>query len=145
MLLLLVPVLGLLAIAGATALGPRLGLAAPLLLVGAGVLVSLLPHVPTIEVRPELILAGVLPPLLYATSVSMPAMDFRRDFTAIGGLSVILVVISTLVLGGFFALVIPGLSVGWALALGAIVSPTDAVATSIAKRLGVAPRAVAIL
>lgn len=145
MLLLLVPVLGLLVIAGATALGPRLGLAAPLLLVGTGVLVSLIPAVPSLEIPPEVILAGVLPPLLYSASVAMPAMDFRRDFTAIGGLSVILVVVSTVVLGVFFAAVIPGVSIGWGLALGAIVSPTDAVATSIAKRLGVAPRAVSIL
>lgn len=145
MLFLLVPVIGLLVIAGATALGPRLGLASPLLLVGTGVLVSLVPTMPEVEVRPELILAGVLPPLLYSASAAMPAMDFRRDFTAIGGMSVILVVVSTVVLGVFFANVIPGLSLGWGLALGAIVSPTDAVATSIAKRLGVAPRAVAIL
>lgn len=145
MLLLLVPVLGLLVIAGATALGPRLGLASPLLLVGVGVLVSLLPAMPDLQVPPELILAGILPPLLYSASVSMPAMDFRRDFTAIGGMSVILVVVSTVVLGVFFANVIPGVSLGWGLALGAIVSPTDAVATSIARRLGVAPRAVSIL
>lgn len=145
MLHLLVLVLCLLAIAGATALGPRLGLAAPLLLVGIGVLVSLIPDVPRLELSPEVILVGVLPPLLYSASVSMPAMDFRRDFRAIGALSVILVVVSTVVLGFFFAAVIPGVSLGWGLALGAIVSPTDAVATSIAKRLGVAPRAVAIL
>ena len=32
-------------------------------------------------------MSGVLPPLLYSASVSMPAMNFRREFGAISGLS----------------------------------------------------------
>ena len=62
----------------------------------------------------------------------MPAMSFRREFGAISGLSVLLVVGSALVLGAFFALVVSGLGFAWGVALGAIVSPTDAVATSVA-------------
>jgi CPA1 family monovalent cation:H+ antiporter len=75
----------------------------------------------------------------------MPAMNFRREFGAIGGLSVLLVIVSSVLLGLFFAWVIPGLGLGWGIALGAIVSPTDAVATGIVKRAGVSPRVVAIL
>jgi len=142
---LIIAVLGLLAIAAAAALGPRLRVAAPLLLVLLGVAVSLLPAVPPFHVEPEWILAGVLPPLLYSASVSMPAMDFRREFGAIAGLSVALVVVSSLVLGVFFAWAVPGLGLAWGVALGAVVSPTDAVATSIVKRLGVSPRAVTVL
>ncbi|SEB36393.1 sodium/proton antiporter, CPA1 family [Paramicrobacterium humi] len=142
---LIVAVLGLLVIAAAAALAPKIGVANPLLLVVLGFAVSLVPAVPEIVVEPEWILAGVLPPLLYSASVSMPSMDFRREFTAIGGLSVVLVVLSSLVLGVFFWWVIPDLSLPWAIALGAIVSPTDAVATSIVKRLGVAPRVVTML
>ncbi len=142
---LVVVVLGLLAIAAAAGLGPRLGVAAPLLLVVAGLVVSLLPFVPAVEIEPEWILAGVLPPLLYSASVSMPAMDFRREFAAISGLSVVLVVATAVLLGGFFAWVLPDLGLAWGIALGAIVSPTDAVATSIVKRLGVSPRVVALL
>ena len=59
---------------------------------------------PEVEIEPEWILVGVLPPLLYSAAVSMPAMDFRRDFRAIAGLSVVLVVITALVLGVFFSL-----------------------------------------
>lgn len=143
--ILIIPVLGLLAIAGATALGSRLGVAAPLLLVVFGIAVSLLPFVPEVPIEPEWILAGVLPPLLYSASVSMPSMDFRREFGAISGLSVLLVVVSAVVLGFFFAWVIPGLGIWWGIALGAIVSPTDAVATSIVKKVGVSPRVVSIL
>lgn len=143
--LLLAGVLALLAIAAATAVSPKLGVAAPLLLVLVGLGVGLLPAVPEFEIDPEWILAGVLPPLLYSAAVSMPAMEFRRDFGAISGLSVVLVVITAVLLGLLFAWLIPGLGIAWGIALGAIVSPTDAVATSIVKRLGVSPRVVAML
>lgn len=143
--LLIMLVVGLLVIAAATVVGPRLGIAAPLLLVAIGVAASFLPVFGAIEIDPELILAGVLPPLLYSAAVSMPAMNFRREFGAISGLSVVLVVASSLVLGVFFMLVIPGLGFAWGVALGAIVSPTDAVATSIIKRTSVSRRVVAML
>ena len=100
---LIIVVLGLLGIVAASTLGARIGVAAPLILVMAGIVVSLLPFVPAVDIDPEWILAGVLPPLLYSASVSMPSMEFRREFGAIGGLSVLLVVVSALVLGVFFS------------------------------------------
>ena len=84
-----------------------------------------------------------MPPLLYSASVSMPALNFRREFGAISGLS--FVVVSSLVVGAAFAWLIPGLGLAWGIALGAIVSPTDAVATSIVKRAGAPSRVVTIL
>lgn len=128
-----------------TALAPRAGVASPLVLVVLGAGVSLLPFVPAVEVPPELILGGVLPPLLYSAAVGLPSMDFRRDFTAIGGLSITLVVISSVLLGLLFRWLVPGIDLATAIALGAIVSPTDAVATSIVKRLGASPRSVTML
>ncbi|MEG8034643.1 MULTISPECIES: cation:proton antiporter [unclassified Curtobacterium] len=143
--LLVVGVIAVIAIAGAAVLGPRIGVAAPLVLVAVGVVASLLPFIPNAEIEPEWILAGVLPPLLYSSAVSMPSMNFRREFGAISGLSVLLVVASSLVLGLFFAWVVPGLGFWWGIALGAIVSPTDAVATSIVKQTSVSRRAISIL
>ncbi|MGV3624095.1 MAG: cation:proton antiporter [Archangium sp.] len=124
---------------------PKLSVSAPLTLVALGVAISLARVTPHFELEPDWILAGVLPLLLYSASISMPAMDFRRDFRAISGLSVTLVVWSALALGWFFSTMIPGLGFAGGVALGAIVSPTDAVATSIVKQLRVAPRAVAVL
>jgi CPA1 family monovalent cation:H+ antiporter len=66
--ILMIGVLGALAVVLVTALAPKVGVAAPLLLVALGVLVSLIPAVPAVEIEPEWILAGVLPPLLYGTS-----------------------------------------------------------------------------
>ena len=143
--LLVVMVTALVVIAAATVAGPRLGVAAPLVLVAVGVGASFLPFFAAVRIEPEWILEGVLPPLLYSSAVSMPAMNFRREFGAISGLSVVLVVGSALLLGLFFALVVPGLGFAWGVALGAIISPTDAVATSIVKQTSVSRRVVAML
>ncbi|MGI3779947.1 MAG: cation:proton antiporter [Janthinobacterium lividum] len=143
--LLVVIVAALVVIAASAVAGPRLGIAAPLVLVAVGVGVSFLPVFATVHIEPEWILEGVLPPLLYSSAVSMPAMNFRREFGAISGLSVVLVVGSALLLGLFFSLVLPGLGFAWGVALGAIVSPTDAVATSIVKQTSVSRRVVAML
>ena len=143
--LLLVIVAAFLVIAAATVLAPRLGIASPLVLVAVGIAASFLPAFGSVQIDPEWILEGLLPPLLYSSAVSMPAMNFRREFGAISGLSVVLVVGSSLALGLFFMLVLPGLGFAWGVALGAIVSPTDAVATSIVRRSSVSKRVVAML
>jgi NhaP-type Na+/H+ or K+/H+ antiporter len=141
----LVAVCAVTVIIAVTALAPKTGVAAPLILVLIGVGVSFLPAVPALEIDPEIILAGVLPALLYAAAASFPSMDFRRDFAAISGLSVLLVVASAAVMGVVFAWMIPGLDLAAGIALGAIVSPTDAVATSIIKKLGAPARVVTVL
>ncbi|WP_282837897.1 cation:proton antiporter [Microbacterium flavum] len=143
--LLLVVLIAVVAVAVVTALGQRLGVAGPLLLVGLGLVVGLLPFVDVPEIDPALVLVGVLPPLLYAAAVRLPAIEFRRDFTPIAGLAVVLVVITALLLGWFFSLVLPGVGFALGVALGAILSPTDAVATGIAKRLGISPRVTTML
>ncbi|MGV8911981.1 MAG: cation:proton antiporter [Rhodoglobus sp.] len=144
--LLIVMVVALVVIAGATLVGPRLGVASPLVLVAIGVVASLVvPAFSSVEIGPELILLGILPPLLYSAAVSLPTMNFRREFGAISGLSVALVVGTSLILGVFFTLVIPGLGFAWGVALGAIISPTDAVAASIVKQTPVSKRVVAML
>ncbi|MBA8815008.1 CPA1 family monovalent cation:H+ antiporter [Microbacterium halimionae] len=143
--ILLIAVIAIITIAITTALGQKLGVAGPLLLVGVGLAIALMPFFPGIVVDPEWILVGVLPPLLYSSAVSLPAIEFRRDFRPIAGLSVLLVVISAVILGLFFAWAIPGLGLAMGIALGAIVSPTDAVATSIVKKLGISPRVVTML
>lgn len=143
--LLIVVIAGVFVIVFSSSLSKRIGVAGPLILVAIGFAVSLIPAVAPISVPPELILAVVLPPLLYSAAVSAPAIEFRRDIAAISGLSVLLVIISALVLGLFFVWAIPGLGFPLAVALGAILSPTDAVATSIVRKLGVPRRVVTVL
>ncbi|MFC8682226.1 cation:proton antiporter [Microbacterium ureisolvens] len=142
---LIIVIVAIVVIALATAVAPKLGIAGPLILVLVGGGVSLLPFVEIPEINPEFILVGVLPPLLYSAAVALPAIEFRRDFGPIAGLSFLLVIVSSIVLGLFFMAVIPGIQPAIAVALGAILSPTDAVATSIVKRLGVSRRVVTML
>jgi len=134
----------LLCVAGVSALSNVIRLAAPLILVILGSLAGFLPGVPAFEVDPEWILIGVLPPLLYSSAVSMPAMSFRRELRSITGLSVGLVLVSSVLLGWFFTVTL-NISLAWGIALGAIVSPTDAVATAIARRVGVPSRVLTML
>ena len=124
--------LGLIAICVSSLLGPRLNVAAPLLLVAVGIIVGFIPGIPMIYIEPEWILAGVLPPLLYSAAASMPVMEFRREFAPIAGLSILLVIFSSVLLGVVMYALIPDLSLPWSIALGAVLSPTDAVAVSIA-------------
>jgi len=145
MLGLIIAVAGVIVIVVINTLAQRLGVAGPLLLVAVGLIISALPFVDIPPIPPEWILVGVLPPLLYSAAVKLPAIEFRRDFSPIAGMAVILVLVSALVLGVFFWLVIPSVTLPVGIALGAILSPTDAVATSIAKRLGISPRVVTML
>lgn len=141
----LVIIAAVVVIAVSSRLGPRWNIAAPLILVAIGIGVSFLPFVPDVEVEPEIILAVVLPPLLFSSAVNMPAMNFRREFNAIGGLAVFLVILSSVLLGFFFHWIMPNLELPWCIALGAILSPTDAVATSIARGVGISSRVSTIL
>ena len=139
-------VVGLLIVVGVAAFASRLGVAAPLILVVVGIICSFVPGVPDFDFPPELILAVVLPPILYSNAVTVPLVDFRRNLKAITGLSVVLVIISALASGALLYWLLPDLSLPAAIALGAVISPPDAVAaTSIGKRLGLPPRLVTLL
>lgn len=141
----LIVITGVLLVVAATSLAPRLGVATPLVLVALGFGMTLLPFVDTVVIDPEWILAGVLPPLLYSAAVSTPVMEFRRDFGLISAFSVILVVVTSVAIGFLATWLVPGLPLGLGIALGAVVSPTDAVATSIVRRAGVSNRLVTVL
>lgn len=139
-------VLAVVLMVAATGFSRKLGVAAPLILVLAGLVLSYTPGVPPIEVPHEWILAGVLPPLLYAAAIKVPVIDFRRNFAAITSLSVVLVVVSAVISGLALHALLPDLNLAAAIALGAVISPPDAVAaTSIGKRLGLPPRLVTVL
>ncbi|THG33227.1 cation:proton antiporter [Naasia lichenicola] len=130
----------------AAAFGRKFDIAAPLILLVVGVVIGFLPFVPPIEIEYEVILTGVLPPLLYAAAIKVPIRDFRRNLAPIAGLSVTLVIISAVVCGVIIHWLLPGLGLPMSIALGAVIAPTDAVAaTSIAKRLGLPDRLVTVL
>ncbi|MDQ1250535.1 MAG: monovalent cation/hydrogen antiporter [Actinomycetota bacterium] len=128
-------------VVGASA-AARLGLSAPLLLVVIGVLASLLPFVPEYELNPELVLVGILPPLLFTAAYNTSFVDFKARKGTIASLSVGLVVFTAVGVGLVVWQLLPDLPLAGALALGAVIAPPDAVAaTAIAKRVGM-PKAI---
>ncbi len=142
---LLIAIAGIALVVAVTAFAPRVGVAAPLLLVLLGIGISFIPAVPPIEIEPEWILGGLLPPLLFSAAVNIPSMEFRRDLGLISAFSVVLVVVSAVIVGVLLSWLIPGLPLALGIAVGAIVSPTDAVATSIVKKSGVSTRLTTVL
>lgn len=124
----------------------RTGVATPLLLLVFGVAASNIPGVPVVRLEPEWILSGVLPPLLYADAVRLPLTDLRRNIRMITWLSVVLVIVTALAIGVTIHLIFPDIPIALAIALGAVVSPTDAIAaTAIGHRMGLPGRTTTIL
>ena len=140
-------VLGLLAaVAALLAVAPLVRIPYPILLVLGGLAIGVVPGMPTVELEPELIFFGVLPPLLYSAAFFTSLRDLRANVRPIGLLAIGLVVVTTVGVAVVAHEVIDGLTWPSAFVLGAIVSPTDPIAaTAIARRLGVPRKLVAIV
>ena len=135
----------LLAVAALATLATRLGVPYPILLVLGGSALGFVPGLPPVELDPELVFLLFLPPLLYVSALFTSWRDFRANVRPITLLAVGLVLMTTFVVASV-AHTVFGLPWGAAFVLGAIVSPTDAIAaTSVAQRLGVPHRIVTIL
>ena len=124
---------------------PKVRVAAPLILLVVGLAIGFLPQVGAIEIGPHIVLEIVLPPLLFSAAVRMPTMDFRREMQAVAMLAIPLVFVSAFAVGFVINWLVPAISLPWGVALGAVLSPTDAVAVSIAKRSGVSHRIITVL
>ncbi|WP_028643399.1 Na+/H+ antiporter [Nocardioides sp. URHA0020] len=136
-------VVGVLAV---TALADRADLPPPLVLIAAGVAVSYAPGMPEVHLEPEVVLLGLLPPLLYATAIQTSLVDFNANRRSILLLSIGLVVFTTVGIALLVHECIPDVSWPAAFAIGAVVAPPDAVAaTAIARRIGLPRRIVTIL
>lgn len=129
-----------------SAVGRRFNIPVPLLLILAGVAGSFLPFLPPVELNPELVLVGLLPPLLYAAAFRTSLFDFSSNRRSIGLLSVGYVIFGTLGVGLVVWWLFPEIPLAAAIALGAVVAPPDAVAaTAIARKVGMPRRIVNIL
>lgn len=116
----------------------------PILLVLGGLGLAFVPGTPRFRLEPDLVFLLFLPPLLFAAAYFTSWRDLWANARPVGFLAVGLVLATTL------AVAVAGHALGlpWAAAfvLGAVVSPTDAVAaTAIAQRLGVPRRVVTVL
>ncbi|HEY6254596.1 MAG TPA: Na+/H+ antiporter [Xanthobacteraceae bacterium] len=123
----------------------RLNTAPSILLVIAGIGLALTPGLPRIELAPELVLFGILPPLIYSAGVAMSWREFRFSLRPITLLAFGCVVFTTAAVAAtaHWLLGMP-LAVGFV--LGAIVAPPDVVAPlAIVRGLGVPRRLIVVL
>ena len=135
----------LLAIAGLAVLAGLLRVPYPVTLVLGGAVIGFLPGVPTVELDPDLVLLIFLPPLLYGAAFFTSVRDLRRNAKPIALLSIPLVLV-TMVAVAVVAHATVGLDWGPAFVLGAVVSPTDAVAPAeIMRRIGAPRRLITIV
>jgi monovalent cation/hydrogen antiporter len=118
----------------------------PIFLVVGGLVLALLPFVPDVELAPELVFVLFLPPLLYIAAFDTSIRDVRAQLPSILSLAVGLVLATTAMVAVVTHAIAP--EFGWplAFALGAIVSPPDAVAAkALLRGLGVPRRVVTLL
>ena len=117
----------------------------PILLVLGGLALGFGPGVPNVTLPPQVVLVGLLPPLLYSAAFNTGLRELRRNLRPISLLAIGLVALTTVMVAAVAHYMID-LSWPAGFVLGAIVSPTDPLAaTSIAHRLGVPRRAIAII
>lgn len=132
--------------AGLLVLAPILRIPYPILLVLGGLGIGFVPGAPHLELRPEIVLVGFLPPLLYSGAFFTSLRDLRTNMRAISLLSVGLVLATMVTVAAVCHTFIGGLSWPVCFVIGAIVAPTDAVAaTAIASRLGLPRRLVTLI
>jgi monovalent cation/hydrogen antiporter len=139
-LLLFLAVLAVVAVAAR-----RLNTAPSILLVIAGIGLALTPGLPRIELAPELVLLGILPPLIYSAGVAMSWREFRFNLRPITLLAFGCVVFTTCAVAAAVHWLL-GMPLAVGFVLGAIVAPPDVVAPlAIARRLGLPRRIVVVL
>ena len=139
-ILLLLAVLVIVAVAAR-----RLNIAPSILLVVAGIALAIVPGLPRIELAPELVLLGILPPLIYSAGVAMSWREFRFNLRPIILLAFgcTLFTAAAVAVAAHYVLGMP-LAVGFV--LGAIVAPPDVVAPlAIVRRLGLPHRLIVVL
>jgi Na+/H+ antiporter len=125
-----------------TAVARSREIAAPLLLVLTGLVVSLIPGVDDFRLDPQSLLTIVVPPLLYATALESSYLNFRARIRPIIHHGVLQVVATAFVVGWIAYLLLPGLPLASAIVLGAVIAPPDAVTASAIGRQLKLPRPI---
>ena len=140
-IVLLLTAVGVLAV-----LAHKIALPYPIVLVLGGLALSFVPRLPAVNLNPDVVFYFILPALIYPAALFTSWRDFRRNLRPILLLAIGLVLATTLAVAWIAHSIVPALPWAAAFALGAIVSPPDAVAaTAIIRRLGVPHRIQVIL
>ncbi len=126
-------------------LANKLKIAYPILLVVAGLLISFIPGLPAVKIKPDLIFFIFLPPLLFeaAWSISFKEMKkWYRIITSFAFLGVFFTALSVAVVTNYL---IPGFTIAIGFLLGGIVSPPDAVSVGAVTKFVKIPRSMSAI
>jgi len=127
-------------------LGERLKISYPILLVLAGLGISIIPGMPHVEIEPEIVFLIFLPPLLYEAAWYTSWYEFWKWKRSIILLAFGLVLFTSLIVAFVSSALIPGFTLAMGFLLGGIISPPDAIAaTSVLRGLRVPKRVLTIL
>ena len=127
-------------------LARRLKIAYPIFLVLAGLIISNIPGLPVIDIKPDLIFLIFLPPLLYEAAWWTSWNDFWKWKRPISLLAFGLVFCTSSIVAYTVSSFIPGFTLATGFLLGGIISPPDAIAaTSVLKTIRVPKRIITIL
>jgi Na+/H+ antiporter len=128
------------------AVATRLEVPEAVVFVVLGVLASLIPQVPNIDLSPDLVLVLFLPPLVYNAAFLTGPRETRENAVPITALAIGTTAVTIVGVAWVIRLVLPGLGWAPAFAFAAAIAPTDAVAaTAVMSRLGAPTRVVTIL
>src|SRR6202453_3766022 len=123
----------------------RLNTAPSILLVIAGIALALTPGLPRIELAPELVLLGILPPLIYSAGVAMSWREFRFNLRPIALFAFGCVIFTTCAVA-VVAHYVVHMPLAVVFVRGAVVAPPEAVAPlAIARRVGLPRRVMVVL
>ncbi|HZF29993.1 MAG TPA: Na+/H+ antiporter [Gammaproteobacteria bacterium] len=127
-------------------LARRIHVPYPIVLVLAGIGLGVVYTWPALDLGPDAVLAIVIPAVLYPAAIDTSWRDFRVMLRPILLLAIGLVATTTLAVGLALKWLVPGVPWSVAFALGAIVSPPDAVAaTAVLRRFRLPRRIVTLL
>lgn len=127
-------------------LAEKLHIAYPIFLVISGLLISFVPGIPLIRLKPDIVFIIFLPPLLYSAAWNTAWNSFWFYKRPIIMLSLGLVVFTATAVAFASHALIPGFTLATGFLLGGIISPPDAVAaTSIISKVKVSKRVVTVL
>ncbi|HTV74740.1 MAG TPA: Na+/H+ antiporter [Candidatus Acidoferrales bacterium] len=128
------------------ALARRSQIAYPIVLVLGGLALGFVPGLPAVQLEPNLVLLLFLPPLLYWEAITAPTDVMIANGTQIGMLAIGLVLATTVAVAAGAHAVIPHLPWAAAFVLGAIVAPTDELASApVLERFQIPRHVIAIV
>lgn len=136
----------LITVALLSVISEKIKVAYPIVLLVVGVIISVTPFLPDVQLEPDLVLLLFLPPILYSAAWGTSWPEFRSSLRSISLLAFGCTIFTTIGVAWFASSFIPGFSWETGFLLGAIISPPDAVAAvAITRGLGLPRRVKTIL